>query len=161
VHYFRSPWLRRLYYSTDLKGRLGLMIGDFDILHLHSVFLFPTWAGARAAMRAGVPYVLSPRGMLVRDLITRRGALTKGTWIRLIESGSLLRAARIHLTSEDECRALSDLGLALAPTIVIPNGIDAPRAFSPDAVSADVQALVADGFDILSFGRINWKKGLD
>jgi glycosyltransferase involved in cell wall biosynthesis len=161
VHYFRSRWLRRLYYSTDLKGQLSSMVGDFDIVHLHSVFLFPTWAGARAAMRAGVPYVLSPRGMLVRDLITRRSTLTKRTWIRLIEHGNLVRAARIHLTSEEERRALSDLGLALAPTTVIPNGIDAPISFSPDAVSADVHALVAEGFDILSFGRINWKKGLD
>jgi glycosyltransferase involved in cell wall biosynthesis len=72
-----------------------------------------------------------------------------------------VQAARIHLTSEEERRALSDLGLALAPTTVIPNGIDAPASFSLDAVSADVHALVAEGFDILSFGRINWKKGLD
>ena len=39
--------------------------------------------------------------------------------------------------------------------------MDAPISFSPDAVSADVRRLVAEGFDILSFGRINWKKGLD
>ena len=36
-----------------------------------------------------------------------------------------------------------------------------PISFSPDAMSADVRALVAQGFDILSFGRISWKKGLD
>ena len=53
------------------------------------------------------------------------------------------------------------LGLALAPTVVIPNGVDASISFSPDAVSADVRRLVAEGFDILSFGRINWKKALD
>src|SRR6266446_6383354 len=76
VHYFRSRWLRRLYYSADLKKRLDSMAGDFDIVHLHSVFLFPTWAGARAAVRADVPYVLSPRGMLVRELIARRSTLT-------------------------------------------------------------------------------------
>ena len=70
-------------------------------------------------------------------------------------------AARIHLTSAEERRALVDLGLALAPTWIIPNGVDAPVSFSPDAVSADVRALVAEGFDILSFGRISWKKGLD
>ena len=137
------------------------MAGDFDIVHLHSVFLFPTWAGARAAVRADVPYVLSPRGMLVRELITRRSTLTKRAWIRFVERGNLVQSARVHLTSEGERHALADLGLALAPTVVIPNGVDAPRAFSPDAVSPDVQALLAKGFDILSFGRINWKKGLD
>src|SRR5438270_11323384 len=77
VHYFRSRWLRRLYYSTDLARELRLTVGNFDVVHLHSVFLFPTWIGARAAARIGVPYVVSPRGMLVRDLIRRRSTATK------------------------------------------------------------------------------------
>ena len=108
-------------------------------MHLHSVFLFPTWAGARAAARAGVPYVLSPRGMLVGDLIKRRSAAIKWTWIRLIERRNLAQAARIHVTSEEERRALVDLGLSLAPTAIIPNGVDAPISFSPDTVSMDVR----------------------
>ena len=39
--------------------------------------------------------------------------------------------------------------------------MDVPVSFSPDLVSPDVRALVAEGFDVLSFGRISWKKGLD
>jgi glycosyltransferase involved in cell wall biosynthesis len=161
VHYCRSGWLRRLYYSADLAAQLGSAIGQFDIAHLHSVFLFPTWAGARAAARAKVPYVLSPRGMLVRDLIQQRSTVAKRAWIQLIERSNLAGADRIHLTSEEERRALVDLGLALVPTTVIANGVDPPIPFPADAVSEDVRALVADGFDILCFGRINWKKGLD
>jgi len=161
VHYFHSRWLRRIYYSGELKGALGPRAGDFDVLHLHSVFLFPTWAGARSAVRARVPYVLSPRGMLDRQLIARRGTATKRIWIEFIERGNLAEAAGIHLTSTEERRALVDLGLALAPTWIIPNGVDAPGSFSSDAVSSDVRALVAGGFDVLSFGRISWKKGLD
>jgi glycosyltransferase involved in cell wall biosynthesis len=161
VHYCRCRWMRRLYWSSDLDARCAAMIGGFNAVHLHSVFLFPTWAGARAADGAGIPYVLSPRGMLVRDLITRRSSAIKHMWIRLIERRNLAHAARIHLTSKEEHRALAGLGLALAPTTVIPNGVDAPLSFSSDAVSADVRALISEGFDILSFGRINWKKGLD
>jgi glycosyltransferase involved in cell wall biosynthesis len=160
VHYSRSRWLRRMYYSAELKEQLA-RAGAFDVLHLHSVFLFPTWAGARSAVRARVPYVLSPRGMLVRELINQRSAAAKRSWIRLVERGNLARSARIHLTSGEERRALVDLGLALAPMSVIPNGVDTPVPFPSDAVSADVRALVAQGFDILSFGRISWKKGLD
>jgi glycosyltransferase involved in cell wall biosynthesis len=161
VHYCRSSIFRRIYWSKDLEARCTAMVGSFDAVHLHSVFLFPTWAGARAAGRAGVPYVLSPRGMLVGELIKRRSAAIKRVWIRLIERSNLTHAARIHVTSQQERRALADLGLALAPTTVIPNGVDAPVSFSPAVVSADVRRLVAEGFDILSFGRINWKKGLD
>src|SRR5262245_7971861 len=72
VHYFRSRHLRRLYYSSDLQRALTVQARGFDVVHLHSVFLWPTWAGARAARNAGVAYVLSPRGMLVQELIDRR-----------------------------------------------------------------------------------------
>jgi glycosyltransferase involved in cell wall biosynthesis len=161
VHYCRSRWLRRLYWSADLGAKCVDMIGGFDVAHVHSVFLFPTWAAARAARRTSVPYVLSPRGMLVRDLIARRSAAYKRMWIRLIERRNLAHAARIHLTSQEERNALIDLGLSLAPTAVVPNGVDEPVAFSSESVSADVRSLVSQGFDILSFGRINWKKGLD
>jgi glycosyltransferase involved in cell wall biosynthesis len=161
IHYCRSKLLRRLYWSPQLYAQCGEMISGFDAVHLHSVFLFPTWAGARAAGRARVPYVLSPRGMLVSDLIKRRSFAAKRIWIRLIERGNLAQAARIHLTSKEEYRALVDLGLCLGPTVIIPNGVDAPIQFSPDALSVDVRRLVKQGFDILSFGRISWKKGLD
>src|SRR4051794_40725421 len=38
VHYCRSRWLRRLYYSADLAARLSASAGQFDVLYLHSVF---------------------------------------------------------------------------------------------------------------------------
>jgi glycosyltransferase involved in cell wall biosynthesis len=163
VHYFPSRWLRRIYCSIDLANALRSMTADFDVVHLHSVFLFPTWAGARSAVRGGVPYVLSPRGMLDRELIARRSAVAKRAWIRLVERRNLARAACIHLTSAEERRALVDLELGLAPISIIPNGVEAPGLFSRshDAISADVCAILGEGFDILCFGRISWKKGLD
>ncbi len=161
IHYTRSRWLRRLYWSADLVAQCSAMVHSFDAVHLHSVFLTPTWAGARSAKRAGVPYVLSPRGMLNRDLIDRRSGAVKRAWIRLIERGNLAGAAAIHLTSQEERRALDNLGLALAPKVVIPNGVESPSPFQLDAVSADVRAIIANGFEILSFGRISWKKALD
>src|SRR5204863_3607521 len=75
VHYFASP-LRRLYYSPAM-GRALRSIGEFDIVHTHSLFLWPTYAAARAARKADVPYVVSPRGMLVPELIARKSALAK------------------------------------------------------------------------------------
>src|SRR5262249_26424552 len=62
---------------------------------------------------------------------------------------------------EVERHALADLGLALAPSIVIPNGAEAPTPFKPGVVSADVREIIDGGFEILSFGRISWKKALD
>src|SRR5689334_8622158 len=69
VWYFPAPALRRLYWSPAMAKALRERISSFDVAHLHSVFLWPTWAAARIARRGNVPYVLAPRGMLVRELI--------------------------------------------------------------------------------------------
>src|SRR6516165_809817 len=37
VYYFRSRFLRRIYWSTDLAQALKSMMIDFDVAHLHSV----------------------------------------------------------------------------------------------------------------------------
>ncbi len=51
VWYFPSKRLRRIYWSPSMKKALEKQIPDFDILHLHSIFLWPTWAAARSARR--------------------------------------------------------------------------------------------------------------
>ena len=91
VWYFRSPWLRRLFYAPAMARTFAEQCHGFDILHLHSVFLWPTWAAARAARHGGVPYLLAPRGMLVKDLIARKNRWLKKVWIELIERGNLDR----------------------------------------------------------------------
>ena len=102
VRYFSCPTLRRLYWSPTLGRALKEEIGTFDAVHLHSVFLWPTWAAARAARKAHVPYVLAPRGMLIKDLIGRRNRLAKSTWIHLIERSNVENATAVHLTSQLE-----------------------------------------------------------
>ena len=60
IRYFPCPLVRRLYWAPALGRALHLELGKLDVVHLHSVFLWPTWAAARAARKARVPYVLSP-----------------------------------------------------------------------------------------------------
>jgi glycosyltransferase involved in cell wall biosynthesis len=103
--------LRRLYWAPALNRALESEIGKFDAVHFHSVFLWPTWAAARAARKAGVPYVLSPRG--VRDLIGRRSWLAKSAWIQIIERSNVKQAAAVHLTSPLEAAELQRFGWRL------------------------------------------------
>src|SRR5665213_796124 len=67
ISYFSSMFLRRLYWSPSMANALKRDIGNFDVVHLHSVFLWPTWVAARFARKANVPYLISPRGMLVKE----------------------------------------------------------------------------------------------
>ena len=161
IWYFPSVRLRRLYWSPPMARALRREVGSFDLLHLHSVFLWPTWAAARAARSAKVPYVVSPRGMLVKDLIRRKSRWLKSTWIRLIERANLERAAAIHVTSETEAAELLRFGFGLPPLITIPNGFWLRDEAAALAASADVEALLGHRLLILFLGRIHWKKGID
>jgi glycosyltransferase involved in cell wall biosynthesis len=163
VRYFPRAFPSRLYRSPRLGAWVRREVEGFDLVHLHSVFLDPTAVAARAAENAGVPYVLSPRGMLVPELFDLRGALRKRLWIELVERRTLSRAAAIHVTSGVEASDLQRCGLALAPVVEIPNGVE--LAVDEESRSAEdaarVSAAIGKGSYVLCLGRIAAKKRLD
>ena len=148
LHYFVSSY-PRLYYSPAMREALR-DAGSYDVVHLHSVFLWPTYAAARAARRARVPYVVSPRGMLVPELIERKSRLLKRAWIGLFERRTFAEAAAVHFTSQREHDDARRTNIPIPAAVIIPNGVDLP---------AGSAANRGDG--LLFLGRINWKKGLD
>jgi glycosyltransferase involved in cell wall biosynthesis len=162
VHYFASRRLRRLYFAPALGRALIRDVAGADIVHLHSVFLWPTWRAARIAERAGVPYVLSPRGMLVKKLIASRNRLIKSAWLALIEKSTLARATALHATSELEAEEIQKFGWRLPRIAVVPNGAEDidDRAGSGEP-SAEIVALGREQPLILFFGRMARVKGLD
>jgi glycosyltransferase involved in cell wall biosynthesis len=160
VWYFPVTAPRRLYRSPRMGRALRQRIAGFDVVHLHSVFLWPTAAAARAAERAGVPYLLAPRGMLVPDLLRRRGRWRKAAWLRLVERRTLARAAGLHVTAELEAEEARKLDLPLPRVFIVPNGID-PEPPPTDLSAAPVLDLLTTGPFLLYLGRLSWKKGLD
>ncbi|HEX6641915.1 MAG TPA: glycosyltransferase [Thermoanaerobaculia bacterium] len=150
VHYFPSTF-RRLYLSPAMRDAFTENIGKYDVVHIHAVYLWTGIAAARAAARARVPYVISPRGMLVPELIRRKSRVVKTLWLRLLERRGFARAAAIHFTSQLEHDEARRIGLPLPSPFVVPNGIELePR---PD--------VARDENTLLFLGRISWKKGLD
>jgi len=158
VHYFAVPTLRRLYWSPALGRKLRSNVAEFDLVHLHSVFLWPTYAAARAASRSGVPYLIAPRGMLVDDLIRAKSRWIKNLWIRLIEQKSLEHAAGLHVTTELEEHEIRALRLPVNGTFCVPNGVSWPARHT---CIAEGPARHAPKPYALFLSRINWKKGLD
>ena len=157
VWYFPVPALRRLYWSPAMAKALRERVSGFDIVHLHSVFLWPTWAAARIARRQKVPYALAPRGMLVRELIQRKNRLLKQAWIALIERANVANASLVHFTSRVEAGDASALGLAGRKSCIVPNGLDMASLVGKS------EKLPPEGNAPYLFflGRISWKKGLD
>jgi glycosyltransferase involved in cell wall biosynthesis len=154
VWYFPSRRLRRLYWSPPMAHMLKQAVGNFDLVHLHSVFLWPTWAAARAARSARVPYVVSPRGMLVKDLFRARSRVLKSVWMALIERANLADAAGIHVTSAVEAAELAAFGYVLKGRVFeVPNGVSLSAPLQVEPVTTPSYVLM--------LGRINWKKRID
>lgn len=157
VWYFPVGFPRRIFHSPAMKKMLAEQVGGFDFVHLHSTYLWPMWAAARAARKAGVPYVLTPRGTLVKELVRRKSRHVKTAWIRLIESKTIREASFVHVTSEHEAAALSRFNFRLPPVEVIPNGID----LAAEPVGHAMRAGGDKERVILFLGRLSWEKGLD
>ena len=158
VHYFRVPAFRRLWWAPGLGRKLRECVHEFDVVHIHGVFLWPMFAGARAAAKADIPYVLTPRGMLIRDLIQRKSRWAKTLWINLIERKTLARAAAVHVTAQIEGAELGQLGFPTLPVSCIPNGVEWPVDWEP--LDGGPFAHLPSRY-VLFLSRISWKKGLD
>jgi glycosyltransferase involved in cell wall biosynthesis len=161
VTYFPSTLLRRLYWSPPLGRALAAGTASFDVVHVHAIFLWPTWAAARAARASRRPYVVSPRGMLVPELIRRKSRWIKQAWIALIERRNIEAAAAVHTTSTVEAEHLKSFGWSLPPVATIPHGVDDPPSLPQGTLSADVAAAISGSPIVLALGRISWEKGLD
>lgn len=161
VWYFQSRHLRRLYYAPHLAAALRRQLAATDIVHTHAVYLWPLWQAGAAARHAGVPYVVSPRGMLEKDLIERKSALWKALLIGFVERRHLEGAAAIHVTSGRERDELLRFGFDLPPLYEVANGVDEEPAATGQAASPAIAAVLGRGPFVLFLGRVNWKKGLD
>lgn len=149
VWYFRCRFVP-LCWLPGMSAVLRRQGPRFDALHLHSVYLWPMAKAAAFARSRRMPYVLSPRGMLVPELIQGRSAWAKRAWIAAIERRTLRGARAIHVTSRTEADDLKRCGLDLAPVVELANGVD-PVAKAARTPSPGRLAFL---------GRLSWKKNL-
>lgn len=148
---------RTEFYKTSpaLARWLSHEVGRFDLLHLHALFSFSTTAAARAARRAGVPYVVRPLGTLNQYGMTQRRRWLKAASMAVLERRILQHAAAVHFTSEAEAAEARRLGIAWREAI-IPLGSQAP----PSAGAGPFQPLKGSPC-VLYLSRLDPKKNLE
>src|SRR3989442_10257614 len=122
IRYFPVQWPRRYVFSPPLAKALKVAIPQYDLVHIHSLYLFSSLAAAHYCQRFGVPYLVQPHGSLDPYLYQRhRGR--KRIYELLVERRNLNRAAAIHFTTEEERELTRPLRLE-APGIVAPVGLN-------------------------------------
>ena len=145
--------LREFAVAPALSQWLGAHLRDYDLLHIHALFSYPSTSAMAQARAAGVPYVLSTIGQLCHWSLAR-SSRRKRWMLRLIERRNLDGAAALHVTTDAERDQSADLGLA-APAVVIPLGVHLPPEGAPQAQSG------AGPTRFLFLSRIHPKKQLE
>ena len=126
------PVLRQLRISDALNAALHEEAGSATIVHNHGLWLMPNIYAGRAAAKARVPLVISPRGMFSPEALAYSRWRKRLFWV-LLQRSSVMSAKCLHATSEKESADIRAQGVR-APVCIIPNGIDvlsAPASGKP------------------------------
>ncbi len=150
---------RQLYLPRGLWAHARRHIGDFDLVHIHSHRHILEAIVARAARRAGRPYVFTGNGTVppieryvaVKQLIDALG-------FRAV----LRRAAACIAVSEAETSHYRAAGVAPERISVIPNGLPLEYFRGPFTRGAFRQTYGLSDVPLVVFvGKITPRKGLD
>ncbi len=150
--------------APDIGGFIRSRFREWDFLHVHSVWDPATRAAGAAALRSGVPYVVTTHGMLdqwgMRQGLLR--PLKKRLALRAAIGRVLRGAAFLHALTDGEAQGIRSFGYGRA-LAVVPNGIfleevrgdgqDDPADLLPPEL--DTQPFV------LFLGRLHRMKGVD
>jgi glycosyltransferase involved in cell wall biosynthesis len=121
------------------------------VIHDNGIWLASNRSSASAARSLGVPFVVSPHGMLEPWALSQRAWGKNLAW-RFYQKHDLMSAHLLHATSCQEARHLRAAGLS-QPIAVIPNGIELP--------SYPAKLNDRDGIKTALFlSRLHPKKGL-
>jgi glycosyltransferase involved in cell wall biosynthesis len=153
VTYWRFRRQTRFYtFSLPLMLWLSRHARDYDVIHIHALFSFPSIAAAFFAKRAQVPYLVRPLGVLNLWGVRHRRRWLKRLSVRLIEGRVLRNAAGVQYTSVQESEEAAHLGITHTQ-LLIPNPVDV--AMGP-MVRGKFRAAM-----VLFLSRIDRKKGID
>lgn len=124
VRYLPAAFPRR-WFGARFADTLNRAFAHADLCHIHGLWNVPEWRAAALARAQGLPYVLSPRGMLQAGSRSHH-RFRKQIAYRLLEQKNVAAADRLHATSPDEARALAAI-VGDARVVMIPNGVDVDR----------------------------------
>ncbi len=147
-------------FSPKLTHWLWQHIPDYDLLHVHALFSYPSTAAMTIARWHRVPYLLRPIGQLCHWSLTQSAAKKK-VYLALIERANLQRARAFHFTTDQEKEEAQAMGLR-PPGLVVPHGIHMPELIDQPQALLRQRLHIPDGVPILLFlSRLHPKKGLE
>ncbi|MDO6803820.1 glycosyltransferase [Wenyingzhuangia sp. 1_MG-2023] len=134
-----------------LQDGLKIAKEEVDLIHLQHVWDPYVHIMAWIARLKGIPYIITPRGML-EPWIMQQNPLKKKTGMWLYQRKDLAKANVIHVTCDLEKENVQKLGF-INTMVNIPNGINVPLIPSPKENYGTKK--------IVFLSRIHLKKGIE
>lgn len=161
VQYFPRVRPRPRFRSPAMATALEVAVRDYDIVHITGLWTYPSAVAAATAASARVPYVVSPRGMLMPWEMSHK-AWKKMPYLYLSELPRLRASAGMHCTSTDEREPLHRFAL-WGRSFVVPNIVDVAElsCLPPRGAMRNRLGLPQDAVVMLSLGRLHAKKGIE
>lgn len=161
VELYGPTYHPRIKWRPGLHGKLYRFMEGCAVVHLHAVWEEIQHQAARAATRRGIPFVVSPHGMLDPWSLRQSRRFKQVYWhVRLKDM--LHRSELIHYTAALERDLAAPLQLP-DRSVVIPNGIDLSEfEHLPPKGEFRARYDTLKGKRIILFlSRLHPKKGLD
>ena len=149
-------------YAPDMGKAIRENILKYDLVHAHSVYLYPTLIAAKICQKKKVPYIINPFGALDPDMISLKSSFIKRIYIELVEKNNINKASAVQVASIYEKNRLLPLGFR-SPVYIVPCAID-PKEYlllGNKQILKERYPQLKNKKIILFMGRIHPKKGLD
>ncbi len=161
IRYFPGSGPHRLGFSCALAQALAPACVQADVVHVHGVYHFTTAATALVCRRLGVPYVVSPHGVLDPACVSL-GWHPKRAYLALLGWRDLRGASSVHFSSDAERKKSAVWGVPFRP-VVIPNCVAVQEfdALPPAGTFRQQHPEISSRPVILFLSLIAPKKGLD
>ncbi|HBL57658.1 MAG TPA: group 1 glycosyl transferase, partial [Cyanobacteria bacterium UBA8803] len=155
-----SPPLKEFIFSAPLTQWLWQHIRDYDLLHTHYLFSYPSTCAGAIARHQKVPYIVRTIGHLTPWALAQ-SRLKKQLYAFLIERHNLNRAAAIHCTSVGEAEDVRNFGIK-TPTFTLPLGVNLPvDNLQAKATLHHRYQIPPDTPVVLFLSRLHYKKRPD
>lgn len=161
IEAYPESFPRRWGTSWAMRRRLEELIPQFDVVHLHSLYLFHDMVAGDFCRRFAVPYIVRPHGTLVSHVFHQHRF--RKLLVEVLFQNRVLRGAvGLHYATAEEWRlakpyALNDHGC------VVPNGVnlDTFQDLPPRSLLRERYPEIGNRRVLLYLGRLGVNKGID
>jgi poly(glycerol-phosphate) alpha-glucosyltransferase len=141
--------------AIGYSPKLAASVREFspDVVHVHGLWQYTSCVAHQEYRKRGVPYVMSPRGMLDPWAVQNSGWKKKIAAF-LYESRNMRDSMCMHALNRSEALSIRGYGLK-QPICVLPNGVNLPpvELLEPERCEGGKKRIVF-------IGRIHPKKGI-